>query len=237
MLIERAKELNSQIEQYLKVTKAARDAMPFDTRARQFSEAATRIRGLRTALTALNDIGIATTFSPSNGTALAERASKLRTLLEEDPTAIHDPPFDLKHEFVDRLNAIASSGRKSATEAWGDYIRERANLESEETLKVLAALPQLKAGVNRIRRNRDELIRLSETLPDDAKTALDRVNVLVEELQSAWSTLDASDIPQDVIAFIRLSAAQGAPLSTLKPSVIAWLTERGLMDSFRVRLR
>ena len=237
MLIDRAKKLNYRIEEFVKVKNAAQDALPFETRAQQFSDTAKKIRHLQTALAALKEIGVAIRFWPSNGTDLAEKASQLKIRLAEDPAAIHDPPFDLKHAFVDRLNAIANSGLESATSAWGDFVLKRAYLESEETLNVLAALPQLKAGVDRIRDDRSELVRLSEALPDDPKASLDRINDLVDELQASWSKLDASDIPQDAIEFIRLSASQGAPLSALKRSVIDWLTERGLADSFRIRLR
>lgn len=237
MLLNRAKELRSRIDQFQKVKTAARDAQPFDTRARQFSDVGRRIHELRDAIAGMDDADIAVNFHLANGTSLAEKASQLRTQLAEDPTVIHDPPFDLKHEFVDRLLAIAEAGKATAAERWGSYIRERANLGSEETLKVLAALPQLKECVARIRKNRSELILLSETLPNDPKAVLAQVKGLVDEAQAEWSKLEANDIPQEVIAFIRQSASEGAPLATLKPSIVSWLNERGLTDSFRVRLR
>ena len=237
MLLNRAEKLNDRIEQYVKVENAARDAKPFETRAQQFSKTAKEIRDLQTVLMALKEVGVTIDFRPSNGVDLAEKASQLRIRLAEDPAAIHDPPFDLKHEFVDRLNAIARTGLQNATSAWSDFVLKRTNLESEETLDVLSALPQMKENIDRIRGDRNELVRLGEALPDDPKASLDKINALVEDLQTAWSKLDASDIPKEVIEFIRLSASQGAPLSALKRSVVDWFTERGLTDSFRVRLR
>lgn len=237
MLLDRAKELRSKIDKFQKVKTAASNAQPFDTRARQFSDVGKRIHELRGVIASMDDADIAVNFQAANATALAEKASQLRAQLAEDPTVIHDPPFDLKHEFVDRLLAIAEAGRVTAAERWSSYIRERANLGSEETLKVLAALPQLKECVGRIRKNRSELILLSKTLPNDPKAVLAQVKGLVDEAQAEWSKLQANDIPQEVIAFIRQSASEGAPLATLKPSIVSWLNERGLTDSFRVRLR
>ena len=236
MLLDRAGELDNRIEQFQKVKTAARDAQPFDTRARQLSKTADRIRNLQNALAALHDEGIPLQYRPANAPSLAEKASQLRILLAEDPTAIHDPPFDLRHEFIDRLNAIAQVGQETANSAWREHVLKHANLEAEGTLKVLATLPQLKAGVDRIRRNRDELVRLSEALPDNLKASLELVDVLVGKLWKSWEELDADDIPEEVISFIRLSAEEGAPLSALKENVVEWLTDRGLTASFRVRL-
>ncbi|WP_420566415.1 hypothetical protein [Thalassobaculum sp.] len=236
MLLERARKLSDQLKQFQKVKAAARDAQRFGTRARQFSEAARKIGALRGDLAALKKAGIAVAFQPANGSLLSTRASDLRARVAEDPSAIDHPPFDLKYEFVDRLNAIADSGRAAAIRAWREDVGEQAGTGSQEILNVLQELPQLRAGVTQIRELRKEIIGLSETLPEDPVAARARVRELAEQMQAAWGELDASDIPEEVIAFIRQAAARGAPLTNLTSNILNWLTARSLTDSFRIRL-
>src|SRR4051812_20952485 len=108
MLLERAVDLTAKIAQYQKLKGAADESEQFDTRATQFARVAERISCVRQGLEKLISAGVVVNFEPSDGAVYVAKAKTLRAALKANPAAINDPPFDLKHEFVDRLVGIAT---------------------------------------------------------------------------------------------------------------------------------
>ena len=236
MLLERAADLTAKIAQYQKLKGAADESEQFHTRAKQLTDVAERIARARQAVDRLTDAGVEVSFEPSEGAAYAAKAKALRAALQADPAAINNPPFDLKYEFADRLTGIATAADQAMREAWTGYVAKRAAFGSEDVLTALAAVPQFRASVAKIRRSRTEISALGNGLPTDPNAAVARIGALVEEHDAAWSELSADDIPPSVISFIRTAAGQGAPLEALTAEVKTWLAGRGLLAAFRIRL-
>jgi hypothetical protein len=237
MLLERAQGLADRITRYRNLKGMADEAEQFETRANQFSNVSERLTATHDALRRFREAGIEVAFVPADAAGLAAKAKTLRVAVQENPAVLGDPPFDLKYQFTDRLVALSSAADRAITEAWKRYVDERSDLHSEDVLNALAALPQFKAGVAKIRQCRANIAVLGASLPADPSTAVARLSVLVDEHRTAWAELRADGIPDAVVAFLRACAAEGAPLSGLTDEVRTWLESRNLLSAFRIKIR
>lgn len=237
MIVDRAIGLAALIIQYKQLQANAYEAEQFQSRANQFGALAGNIARSRAGLKRLSDAGIPVSFTPADGQGYAAKAKSLRVAIQADPATINDPPFDIKYEFVDRVNAIATSADKAAMEGWKNYVAQCANFGSNDVLSALAEVPQFRSSVAKIRQFRADIATLGNSLPDDPMSALTQLNNLVASHDLVWSELAADDIPKNVVAFIRSAANEGALLSAYSEEVRDWLRSRNLLAAFRVRLR
>lgn len=237
MLLERAAGLAAKITQYQKLKASADEAEHFQTRANQFGALSEKISGTRVALETLANAGVRISFIPSDGKSYAAKAKTLRTAIQENPTAINNPPFDLKHEFADRISGIAGAAEKAMTDGWKAYVAQRADFGTSDVLSALAEVPQFRSSVTKIRQCRNDIAALGSGLPSDPLATIARLNALVAEHDTAWATLSADNIPPSVISFIRATANEGAPLTAYTNEVRTWLEGRNLANAFRIRLR
>lgn len=237
MLLERAATLATKINNYQKLKKTAEEADQFATRATQIGNISLVITRLRETLSCLTEAGVQVEFEPSDGRGYAEKARVLREAVNADPAKLNDPPFDIKYDFADRLNGIASAGEKAASAAWKAYVEKRATFGADDVLSALAQVPQFKVNVARIRQIRSDVAAFGAALPTDPKKAIARLDALVSQHEAAWTSLAASDIPVSVVAFIRAAANSDALLSNFTPEVQVWLESRNLLGAFRIKLR
>jgi len=237
MLIDRAAALATKINTYQKLKNSAAEAEHFSTRAKQFETVSLLIGGLRETLTALSEAGVPVDFQASDGLGYAAKARMLREAIKEDPAKVNDPPFDIKHNFTERLNNIASAGHKAASVAWKMYVDRRAAFGADDVLSALGQVPQFRVSVAEIRQVRAQVVAIGAGLPPNPKAAITSLDRLLSQHEAAWNTLAASDIPASVVAFIRAAANSEAPLSAYTAEVQAWLESRNLLDAFRIRLR
>jgi hypothetical protein len=237
MLLDRAATLSTKINTYQKLKNSAAEAEQFGTRAKQFETASLLIAGLRETLSALTDAGVPVDFKPSDGLGYADKARTLREAIKGNPASVNDPPFDIKHAFIDRLNGIASAGHKAASTAWKAYVDKRAAFGADDVLSALGQVPQFRVSVAKIRQIRGEVAAFGASLPTDPKVAIASLDSLLSQHEAAWNTLAASDIPTSVVAFIRAAANSEALLSAYTSEVQKWLESRNLLGAFRITLR
>lgn len=237
MLLDRAAGLADKINQYQTLKTASDEALQFQSRANQLKNASEKLSSARTALKNMRAAGIEVDFVPSDGSTLAERAKDLRNAMSGKPSSINETPFNLKHEFLDRLAGIASAAERMISASWKSYVRKRAEFGSSDILDALAAIPQFRPSVNRIRHCRAAVEALGETVPEDPKATVSRLDALVAEHEKSWSELSAKDIPASVVKFIRDAANDGASLTSYSDEVRRWLDEQNLIASFRIRLK
>ena len=237
MLIDRASALATKINTYQKLRNSAAEAEQFGTRAKQFETASLLIARLRETLTALSEAGVPVDFQPSDGLGYAAKARMLREAIKEDPAKVNDPPFDIKHNFTERLNSITSAGHKAASAAWKIYVDKRAAFGADDVLSALGQVPQFRVSVAKIRQIRAEVAALGASLPPNPKAAITSLDSLLAQHEAGWNTLAASDIPSSVVAFIRAAANSEALLSAYSSEVQTWLESRNLLGAFRIKLR
>jgi hypothetical protein len=237
MLLERAGALSSKMSSYHTLKSAADEAEQFLTRANQFSALSAKVARARAMFAKLAEVGVGTDFAVMDGSGYAIKARTLREAILANPATINSPPFDLKHEFTDRVLAIALEGEKAAATSWQSYVKKRAEFGADDVLSALAKIPQLRPSITRIGQIRTEVVRLGATLPDDLKGAISKLDALVVEHEEAWNALAADEIPHSVVTFIRSAASADALLSAYTPDVREWLEGRNLVDAFRIKLR
>ena len=237
MLLERATGLAAKIAKYQELAKAADQAEQFQTRANQFGGVAERITRARQALGEFVEAGVPVKFVPTEGAGYAAKAKALREAIKSNPATINDPPFDLKYEFIDRLNAIVAKANQAITDAWKAYVTRRGDFGSDDVLSALAAVPQFRKNVAKIRECRSDIATIGNSMPSDLQVTVRRLDALVAAHSAAWAELSAEDIPKNVISFVRAAANEGAPLATYTDEVRTWLESRNLLAAFRIRLR
>lgn len=235
MLLERAGGLASRIGQYAKLKAAANEASLFRTRADQIGQAADLLAQARAALERFRTAGVPVDFHPLNAPELSGRAATLRDIVTETPAALVDPPFNLKYEFTDRLKGLVAAVHGAISDGWRAYIAAHGPGGNDEILNALGELPQMRAGVNRIRGYRQRAAALAESLPADPATAVAQLKALAADHDAAWAELTADAVPQSVILFLR-ATVQGASVSALTPEVRTWLETRNLLGSFKIRI-
>lgn len=237
MLLERAGALSSKISSFHKLKSTADEADQFLTRANQFAALSEKLARARATLAKLAEAGVETDFAVTEESGYAAKARTLREAIHASPSAINNPPFNLKHEFADRVLAIAVEGEKAALSAWQSYVAKRAEFGADDVLSALAKIPQFRPSIARISQIRTDVGRFGAMLPEDPKGAISKLNALLVEHEAAWRALAADDIPRSVVAFIRSAANSDALLSAYTQDVREWLESRNLHDAFRIKLR
>jgi hypothetical protein len=236
MLLDRATELAEKLERYQKLKAAADEADLVSTRALQVGEAAKSLAQARAALACFTEAGIDIEFFPANAEELTEKAATLRAIAAENPAGLADPPFNVTHEFTNRLKGLTSGAGRSIEEGWRRFVAENAPSGSDEVLDALGKLPQMRAGVFRIRQCRQKAAALAAAVPTDPAIAVQQLRGLSAEHGDAWTELTADGIPPTVLQFLRACAADGAALASLTKEVHDWLDARELLGSFRIRI-
>ena len=237
MLIDRAAALTEKINTFQQLKTVADEANQFATRANLFGKVSQQLESLRKTLTTLADAGVVVDFAVKDGSGLAEKARLLRDEVKFNPAKLNDPPFELKHAFSDRLSNIADAGQTAALTAWTSYVERRAAFGDDNVLTALSLVPQFKLVVMNIRQIRSEVSALGTILPTEPKAEIAKLDRLIADHATAWTSLNASDIPASVIAFIRSAAKGDAKLTDFTPETRLWLEGRNLVDSFRIKLR
>jgi hypothetical protein len=236
MLLDRAAGLAGTIERYQKLKGAAKEAELVSTRAGQIEEAAALLSQARASLDKFSNAGISIQFAPAGKQELTEKARRLRTIAAENPAGLADPPFNVAHEFTNRLRGLAVAANKSIEESWSRFVVENTPSGSDDVLEDLGKLPQMRAGVTRIRQCRQKITALAAAVPGDPASAIEQLRELSAEHGSAWAELTADSVPPSVLQFLRACAADGAPVTALTDEVRGWLESRELIGSFRVRI-
>jgi hypothetical protein len=236
MLLERAAGLAGRIERYQKLKGAAKEAELVGTRAGQIEEAAALLSQARVSLDKFSKAGIKFQYAPVSVQELTERATKLRAIAADNPAGLAEPPFNVAHEFTNRLKGLAVAANQSIEEGWKRFVAENTPGGSDDILEALGKLPQMRTGVTRIRQCRQKVSALAAAVPADPASAIEQLRVLSAEHGSAWAELTADSVPPSVLQFLRACAADGAPVTALTDEVRVWLESRGLIGSFRIRI-
>lgn len=236
MLLERSAGLAEKINNYNRLLAAAKEARQYETRANQVQGAAQAVVDLHKKIAALREAGVSVAFVPVDGASLEERARIFREGLAKDPTIVQEPPFDLKNQFIDRLNGLAQGADRAMLAAWQAFVDERVTPYSDDILNALYAVPQFRPSVERMRAIGAQLNAMRNVIPSDVVGANQRLTQLGGVLSAAWAEITTDDIPQDVIRFLRACSGAGAPLSSLTESVHSWFKDKNLLGVFRVRI-
>ncbi len=236
MLLSQARDLTAKIGDYTRLKANAGAAKEFETRARQFADAADKLQDARETIKRMRKAGIEVNFTPKDGKALMDKAAALRATLENDPAKLNDPPFNLKYDFTDRLYGICSAADEVVLAAWKAHVAANSETAPSDVLTALGAVPQYKPVVARIGTIKTQIETLGNRLPQNPEAGLTLLTTLMASYRTAWAEMTADGVPPAVIGFLRAAAAGGAPLNQLTDEVREWLEGRKLLHVFRIKI-
>jgi hypothetical protein len=236
MLLDQAKDISAKIGDYTRLKINAGAAKEFETRASQFASAADKLQRACQSIKRLREAGVTVDFVLKDGAALADKAAKLRSALKEDPAKLNDPPFNLKYDFIDRLNGICDAAGEVVRAAWRAHLEAHSETASSDVLTAFGAVPQYRLVVARIMNVKSQIGMLSSSLPQDPAAALSQLDKLMDSYRTTWGEMSADGIPPAVIGFLRAAAGSGAALNQLTDEVRSWLEGRNLLHVFRIKI-
>ncbi len=236
MLLDQAKGLATRIDVYSRLKSSAGAAKEFETRATLFGAAAASLSVAKASIEAIEAAGMVPDFVAADAGGLASKAMTLRDLLGNDPATLNDPPFNLKFDFVDRINGVCSAAGKAVLAAWQARVAANSEMASAEILAALGGVPQYRPVVARIGILKDRVAMLAKSVPVDIPSGLAELESIMNAYAAAWGEMTGDGIPLAVIAFLRAAAGQGASLDELTDDVRSWLIARNLLSLFRIKI-
>ncbi|SFB52840.1 hypothetical protein SAMN05216266_11696 [Amycolatopsis marina] len=130
---------------------------------------------------------------------------------------------------VKQLNTFVKQSKRSLEVAWSNHVRARTGhiAELHELAEVLTEGSRPADVARDLRQARESLNGLQRGLPDaDAVRRLNEAMAQYEAFESA--------LPPAVNAFVSAVARGGASIRAADAEVIAWLTDNGALDNFKI---
>ena len=233
-ILERTKNLNSEIEKLKKLRVRSSKAGKFEQLADHLEPVKEKFADLENPLDSMidiKDIQINNEFNTLAG--LSGMLKDFKDRYEEDKNNALDPfpQKDLTHVFITPLTSLATDVDENLTDAWSTWTGEKNSSGiNEDTLEVLFGAGI--KGVKELKKKHKEIQDLSQTLPQDTRTP-EKVKDLGKSVREAWDKLDA---PSEVVSFLREAYGDGASLNLLSDEVKKWLEENGLIHNVKVKM-
>lgn len=234
-LLERAAEIRAELRRQAEVRAAGSQAEVFRSRAAQFKPLAHDLNAELARSQALQAAGLKTT-RPAPRPHLRTRALDLLTRFEADPKSLAQADETVRFEFTQGVRKANDEFRALNSDAWARHVAERSDAPSEEVLRALETVASYRIVVQRLRKAVAALAALRAQAPtaSDVGSTLQAVEAARQEKDAVLGMLKGSDVPAEVLTFLRNSGLGGAALGDLTPSVINWLGERSLLVAFRI---
>lgn len=234
MLVEKSNQLSELSQKRINLQKYAKNLEGFLSRQQQIELAVTGTIPLVQSLRAFRQREIVNFDLTQKADSLLKFIANLEAKFQEDPEWIIDNENFNNKIFTSAVNQLQKALREQLTQAWWLYRIEKMPNTNQEVLNVLDKVSAFKSTIQRIR-TLDLQIRESNSIPESSEDFA-KVDRLIEQLKQCWDKLDADEVPEAVLDFLRVAANEGATLSLLTPEVKDWLTKHGLIDALRIRL-
>jgi len=234
MLVEKSNQLSELSQKRINLQKYAKNLEGFLSRQQQIEQAVTGTIPLVQSLRAFRQREIVNFDLSQKADSLLKFIANLEAKFQEDPEWIIDNENFNNKIFTSAVNQLQKALREQLTQAWWLYRIEKMPNTNQEVLNVLDKVSAFKSTIQRIR-TLDLQIRESNSIPESSEDFA-KVDRLIEQLSQCWDNLDADEVPEAALCFLRVAANEGATLSLLTPEVEDWLTKHGLIDALRIRL-
>lgn len=234
MLIEKSKQLIELSHKKIELQKYATNLQGFQSRQEQIAKAVAGTLSLVQALRAFRQRGIANINLTQKADALLAIITEAEAKFQENPELIIESRNFGKTSFYSKVEQLQNALREQLGQAWTSYRTKKMPSTNNEILNLLAQVSAFQLTVQRIR-SLDLQIQQLNSFPQSSED-FERVDRLIEQLKQCWDSLNADEVPEAALRFLKVAANQGAPLSLLTPEVKDWLTKHGLIDSLRIRL-
>jgi hypothetical protein len=234
MLLEKSKQLIELSQKKIELQKSATNLQGFQSRQEQIAKAVAGTLPLVQALRAFRQRGIANINLAQKAEALLAIITEAEAKFQENPEWIIESRNFGKTSFYSKVEQLQNALREQLGQAWRSYRTQKMPSTNNEILNLLDQVSDFKQTVQRIR-SLDLQIQQLNSFPQSSED-FERVDRLIEQLKQCWDSLNADEVPEVALRFLKVAANQGAPLSLLTPEVKDWLTKHGLIDSLRIRL-
>ncbi|MBE9163160.1 hypothetical protein [Tychonema sp. LEGE 06208] len=235
MVLQNSHQLSELSQKIINLRKYAENFQAFQSRQNQIEQAVAKTIPLVQSLRAFRQREIVNFDLTQKADSLLELIANVEARFQEDPEWIIDNQnFNNKNSFNSKVNQLQNALREQLSHAWRLYRTEKMPSTNQEFLKVLDKVSAFKPTIQRIR-YLELQIQGSNSIPESLED-FEKVDRLIEQLKQCWDRLDADEVPEAVLNFLRIAANEGATLSLLTPEVKDWLTKHDLIDSLRIRL-
>ena len=234
MLIEKSQQLSLLSQNKINLQKYASNLQGFQSRQQQIEQAVTGTIPLVQSLRAFGETGIANFDLTQKAESLLKFIDNVEAKFQEDPEWIIDNENFNKNNFDNKVKDLQKALKEQLNLAWRQYRDQKMPNTNKEVLNVLDRVSAFKPTIQRIQ-DLDGQIQGSNSIPQSLEDFA-KVDRLIEQLKQCWDQLDADEVPESVLHFLRVAANEGATFSLLTPEVKDWLTKHDLMDALRIRL-
>ncbi|MEG5065999.1 hypothetical protein QUB33_20485 [Microcoleus sp. B3-A4] len=234
MLLEKSYQLSELSQKTINLRKYAENYQGFQSRQKQIEQAVTGTLLFVQSLRAFREREIANLDLNQKADSLLKFIANVEAKFQEDPEWIIDNENFNRNNFDSKVKDLQKALREQLSQAWWLYRIQKMPSTNNEILNVLDKVSAFKPTLQRIR-NLDGQIREYNSIPQSSED-FDKVDRLIEELKQCWDGLNADEVPEAVLRFLRVAANEGATRGLLTPEVEDWLTKHRLIDSLRIRL-
>lgn len=234
MILQKSTQVIKLSEKKFNLQKYAENLQGFQSRQQQIEQAVAETIPLVQCLRAFHQRGLANFALAQKADTLLIFIADVEARFQEEPEWIIDNENFNEKNFTFRIKQLQKALEEQLSEAWRRYRNQNRPSTNNEILNLLDKVSAFKPTVERIR-SLDLQIRESHSIPQSIED-FEKVDRLIEQLKQCWDRLDADEVPEAVLHFLRVAANEGATLSLLTPEVKDWLTKHNLIDCLRIRL-
>ncbi|MEG3957034.1 hypothetical protein [Microcoleus sp. herbarium2] len=235
MILQKSTQLIELSQKRINLQKYAENLQGFQSRQQQIEQAVAETLPLVQSLRAFRQKGITDFDLTQKAEILLTFIANVEAEFKKDPEWIIPPNENFnKKNFTSRIEQLQNSLRWQLDQSWQLYRSQKMPSTNNEVLNLLDKVSTFKPTVQRIR-SLDLQIQESNSIPESSED-FERVDRLIEQLKQCWDGLNADEVPEAVLCFLRVAANEGATLGLLTPEVKDWLAKHGLIDSLRIRL-
>ncbi len=237
MLLDRAIKLTIRAQEYELANELAMGAMAFSTRANQLEMPVSDLVQLRQLAAEFVDNGIGISFDNSIAQGVAKRAKELLDTFTADPKSLTEGDESFRLQFLPSIRSVSQQLKAALETGWQQRVDMELEALPQDVLAALETVSSYRANILTIRRCDEEAKRLRSTLPEIGAVAscLAVLAQTIKTKEQAWQALKGSELPDEVIDFLKLAGTHGFSLANLTFPITQWLSERGLLGSFRIR--
>jgi hypothetical protein len=235
MLLEKSTKLIKLSQKRFNLQKYAKNLQGFQSRQQQIKQAVAETIPLVQSLRAFRQKGITNFHLTQKAEALLTFIANVEAEFQAEPQWIIGNQNFNEKIFTSGIKQFQNSLREQLSQSWQIYRSQKMPSTNNEIL--LNSLDKVSAFKPTVQRIRSLYLQIQESnsIPESSED-FERVDRLIEQLKQCWDGLNADEVPEAVLRFLKVAANEGATLGLLTPEVKDWLTKHGLIDSLRIRL-
>jgi len=234
MLIEKSHQLIELSQKKIEVQKYLSHRQGFDSRNQQIAQLYQQVNELVQSLRLFRQHGLIVTESDPSIKDLLRFLELAISKYQQNPEWILDNNNFDKTKLQSGINKRTTKLKQQLSISWQNYLRRNLPTTNQELLNILDKIEDFKFSIQQIRRLESQI--KPESLPKDEEE-FDQIKNLIEQLNKTWNTLNAENVPDEVLTFLKAAGNNtGASLELLNPTVMTWIREHKLEHSLRIRL-